>query len=702
MIIIVTAIFLDQTMQVMRRGCVVLMLCMAGTLLYAQKNRPYTIYDYLKMKTVKDVALSPDGTKVAFSVVSRRPVDEGKGNNYKELFIMPVDSREIIPILEGKNDFSEVQWTPDSRSVSCLAKFDSSLKKQVFRIPIDTKVPLRVTDVKAGIRKYSWNPAGKGLAYTSLEERPVENKLKRLGFDAEVYEEGTPDIRLFWFTEDGTATLNKEGSVFDFAWSPDGNMIAAQIAPLNLVDQEYMFKRIHLIEVESGKKQLLVDNPGKLTSMAWSPDSRHLAFVAGTDSSDPVSGSLFAVDIPNGKRWEAIHNYTLDFEGSVNKVAWKDNMTMLFSSDESVASTLREIQIGEESSTLLTEHNRVVFSEFNLAEGHLVMVANTSDHPDELYSLDLDNRQFTRLTFSNPWMSGIALARQEKISYKARDGLTIEGVLQYPIDFEEGKRYPMICVIHGGPESCIKDGWTTSYSRWGNIAAGQGYFVFMPNYRSSSGRGVAYSKMDHMDLGDEEFLDVIDGIEYLSEKGYIDKAKVGIGGGSYGGYFSALGATKYSEHFAAAIPFVGVSNQLSKVNLTDIPYEIYQVHWTIWPNEDPELFYDRSPVKYSSNSKTPTLILHGKEDTRVHPSQSLELYRQLKLHGNAPVRLIWYPGEGHGNKNTQSQLDFNLRTMRWFNHYLKGEGDPDELPPLEINYQLEKLSDTSLEAKPNP
>lgn len=255
----------------------------------------------------------------------------------------------------------------------------------------------------------------------------------------------------------------------------------------------------------------------------------------------------------------------------------------------------------------------------------------------------------------------------------------------------------MICMIHGGPESAILNGWNTSYSRWGQIAAGEDYFVFMPNYRSSSGRGVEFSKMDHGDLGDEEFLDVIDGIEYLAGKGYIDRSKVGIGGGSYGGYFSALGATKYSDHFAAAVPFVGVSNQLSKVNLTDIPNEIYLVHWRMWPNDDPALYYDRSPVKYSANNKTATLILHGEEDTRVHPSQSLELYRQLKLHGNAPVRLVLYPGEGHGNKYNPSQLDFNLRTMRWFNHYLKGEGDSKELPPIDVNYHLEKLGELELD-----
>jgi dipeptidyl aminopeptidase/acylaminoacyl peptidase len=385
-----------------------------------------------------------------------------------------------------------------------------------------------------------------------------------------------------------------------------------------------MFKNIYLINVDEKQNSLLVDVPGKLTNIAWSPDSKNLAFVAGVDSSDPVAGSLFSVQVQIESPWDQIRNYTLDFEGSVTDVKWVDNKTMIFSADESVNVTLSEIRLGEESRTVLTHQDGIVFNRIQIIDGKICMVANTRQHPNELYQFDLKKRAFKRLTVTNPWLSEIDLARQEKISYEARDGLTVEGVLQYPVDFDPEQKYPMICVIHGGPESCIKDGWTTSYSRWGNIAAAEGYFVFMPNYRASSGRGVAYSKMDHMDLGDEEFLDVIDGIEYLASKGLIDKNKVGIGGGSYGGYFSALGATKYSEYFAAAIPFVGVTNQLSKVNLTDIPYEIYQVHWTIWPNDDPELFYDRSPVKYSSNNKTPTLILHGKEDTRVHPSQSLE------------------------------------------------------------------------------
>jgi dipeptidyl aminopeptidase/acylaminoacyl peptidase len=191
-----------------------------------------------------------------------------------------------------------------------------------------------------------------------------------------------------------------------------------------------------------------------------------------------------------------------------------------------------------------------------------------------------------------------------------------------------------------------------------------------------------------MDLGDEEFLDVIDGIDYLDGLGLIDKARVGMGGGSYGGYFSALAATRYSEYFAASVVFVGVSNQISKFNSTDIPYEDYYVHWRIWPEENIELVYDRSPVKYARDNRTPTLILHGKEDPRVNPTQSLELYRQLKLHGKAPVRLVWYPGEGHGNRYSPAQLDYSLRTMAWFNYYLKGDNDRSQKPPMEVDYGL--------------
>ncbi len=664
-------------------------------------TEPFTIYDYFRLKTVAEFSVSPDGSHIAYTMNINRPIEKGKGKNFRHLYIKHIDSGETEPLITEEEYLVSLSWTPDSKMITFRAKLKNNKEYQVFGYDLDHQSYNQLTNIQGGVNQYSWNPAGRGLAFTSKETIDTNPDLIDMGFDAEVFEENIPGINLYWHYENTITKLNQSGTVFDFTWSPDGEKIAAQIAPENLVDHNYMFKDIYLIDVATKNSNLWIDIPGKLGQMAWSPDNQHLAFIAGSDISDPVDGSLFCINIKKSYIWNEVSNYTDGFLGSVTHVDWQDEKTLLFSAEESVDVGLYAVDLKKKKRQKLTGDQKIIFTSFEKQNQLIYMVADTRNHPDELYSFDLRDQTFQRETESNPWLENRKLGKQEKISYMARDGLLIEGVLIYPPDLEEGKKYPLICVIHGGPESAILDGWTTSYSRWGQIAAGQGYIVFMPNYRSSSGRGVKFSKMDHMDLGDEEFLDVIDGINFLDAKGYINRTKAGIGGGSYGGYFSALGATKYSDHFAAAIPFVGVSNQLSKVNLTDIPYEIYQVHWRIWPNDNPELYYDRSPVKYSSNNKTATLILHGKEDTRVHPSQSLELYRQLKLHGNAPVRLVWYPGEGHGNQNNTSQLDFNIRTMRWFNHYLKGEGDPNELPPLEVNYHLEKMGDLELDKGPD-
>ena len=667
--------------------------------LFSFAENPFAPHDYFRLRTIVEAVMSPDGEKIVFSMNINREMEAGKGNDYRELYVKNLKTGDISPLLTGKHYFTSLQWRPGTDMVSVLGKFNQVENNQVFGIALNSDSLVQLTDHITGIRSYAWNPMENGLAFTALEEVKEDSApLKSMGFDAEVYEEGIRNIDLYW-QRNGTLTkVNQEGCVFEFSWSPEGNVIAAQIAPLNLVDHSYMFKRIYLIDPEKGSQEKIVDNPGKLSHMAWSPDNRHLAFVAGVDRSDPVDGSLFVVDTRTPVAWEELKNYTLDMELSVSGIGWLDKNTIIYSADESVDVTLTTMELGKGQPKILYQGGEVVFTGFSTGKDHLCMKANTASHPDELYTFDLKKNRFQRETYSNDFLENIEFGKQEKISWEARDGLRIDGVLIYPVDYEPGKRYPLINYIHGGPESCVRNGWSTSYSTYGQIAAGQGYFVLMPNYRASSGRGVAYSKMDHKDLGDEEFLDVIDGIEFLANKGFIDKTKVGIGGGSYGGYFSALAATKYSEHFAAAIPFVGVTNQLSKVNLTDIPYEIHDVHWTIWPNEDPELFYDRSPVKYSTNNRTATLILHGKEDTRVHPSQSLELYRQLKLNGKAPVRLVLYPDEGHGNRNNQAQLDFMLRTMGWFGHYLKGEGNKDELPDMNVNYQLEKLGDINLDS----
>ena len=224
------------------------------------------------------------------------------------------------------------------------------------------------------------------------------------------------------------------------------------------------------------------------------------------------------------------------------------------------------------------------------------------------------------------------------------------------------------------------------------MGAGDGYAVFYPNYRGSTAYGTAFSKAHQNDYAGKEFNDIVDAKRHLVAEGITDPDRTGITGGSYGGYASAWGATALSEEYAAAVMFVGISNQISKFGTTDIPVEMYNVHSRKWPWEDWQGMLDVSPIYHVDKAETPILIMHGADDTRVAPSQSYELYRNIKVRKpDTPVRLVLYPGEGHGNRKAASRYDYNKRMLRWFDTYLKSGDRKAELPPSRP--ALELISD---------
>ena len=660
------------------------------TVLMAQGN-VFTSHDIFKMKNIGEVAISPNGKQIVYTVSTGRPFSDKPGASYKELFVLDLASGVIKSHYDKKKSFYNVGWTPDSKNLTFLAKWFKAKKTQIYTFDLKTDSATQITNSKTSIQGYAWNPNNSSIAYISSVRDTSRDTWKDVGFDAEIYEEEIPEKNLYLYdlSTKATTRLTKGIAVYTAQWNPAGDLIAAQVSEKNLIDYQYMFSKIQVINPKTKEVNVLVNNPGKLKQLVWAPDGKHIAFIAGVDINDPVDGSLFVTEVPNNKDFSKLTNYSKDFKGSVTHVEWSDASTMVYSADESVEVTLNKRSINSEKIEKIIEGGILVFRGFTISNGTVVMNANTPENPGELYTIGIGEKKLVKRTDVNPWVEKKKLGKQEKLSYQSRDGMIIEGVLIYPVNYKKGNVYPLINYIHGGPESCVKNGWSTYYSMWGQVAAGKGYFVYMPNYRGSSGRGVAYSKADQGDMGDEEFNDVLDGIDHLIKLGMVDKAKVGIGGGSYGGYFSGWGATKHSKRFAAAVSFVGISDQVSKRYTTDIPWESYYSHWTFWTYEKFELVFDRSPIKYAKDSETATLILHGKEDPRVHPSQSLELYRALKMHGNAPVRLVWYPGEGHGNRKNPARLDYNLRTLEWFDYYLKSDGDKTKKPPRDLEYGVE-------------
>jgi dipeptidyl aminopeptidase/acylaminoacyl peptidase len=448
------------------------------------------------------------------------------------------------------------------------------------------------------------------------------------------------------------------------------------------VDDDLMSRRVHVVDPASGKVLARVSNPGKLGRVAWSSDGQSIAIVSGADKNDPAEGRLMVASATSGELRDVMPGYL----GHVRHVAWKDASTLLFVGDEGVNSTIGEVRRdGTGRRTVLAAGGPVISGFARADDGTIAIVADTPEHPSEVYLLPPGVTTPKRLTESNPWLSDMRLAKQEVLTFKARDGLELQGILIRPLDGRAGRRYPLILTVHGGPEARDANGWKTSYANPGQVGAAAGFAVFYPNYRGSTGRGVEFSKLGQGDPAGKEFDDLVDAVDHLVQIGLVDRAKVGITGGSYGGYASAWGATRYTDRFAAAVMFVGISDNIAKVGTTDIANEEYLVHALKRPWEDWSFFLERSPIFHAGKSRTPTLILHGTADPRVHPTQSLALYRHLKLHGQTPVRLVWYPGEGHGNRRAASRLDYSLRLMRWMSHYLQGPGG--EPPPYEVDYR---------------
>ncbi len=659
-----------------------------------------TVADVLRTRSVTAAVISPDGNRIAYALSIPRDVlgKDDDGAAFTELHVVDT-SGNSRPYITGDVSVSEIQWTPDGRAVSFVAKRGKDEFRSLYTIDLGGGEARRVLAHENDINGYSWSPDGKRVAFLSTEPQPKKLKdLEKKGFNQTTYEESARPARIFIVTVGGSdkpRMLEMMGSASDLSWSPAGSMLAVAIAPTSLVDDSYTSKKVTIVDVESGRVLGRAENPGKLGNVSWSADGKMLAFVSVTDEHDSAAGRLVVIPTSGGATREILPNYA----GHVSDVAWRDANTIVYAGDEGVWSTIGEVRSdGSGKNTLLPTSGAAILSIDVARNGsNTALVVDSPSHPAEVYLWQSGMRQPRRLTNSNPWLASANLAPQEIVRYKARDGVEIEGLLIRPLNEKKGSRYPLLLVVHGGPEAHYRNGWLTGYSSPGQLAAARGYAVFYPNYRGSTGRGTEFTKMSFGDPGGKEFDDLVDAVDHLVKTGLADRAKVGITGGSYGGYASAWGATKLTEHFAASVMFVGISNKVSKWGTTDIPNEEHLVHAGRYPSEDWMFFLQRSPIYYAGQSRTPTLILHGKDDPRVHPSQSMELYRHLKHFGRAPVRLILYPGEGHGNRRAASRLDYALRMMQWFDHYLKGPGG--KAPPYEIDYDLAKPADAAPKAE---
>ncbi len=656
-------------------------------------SKPLTPEDILNLRYVTSAKISPDGEWVAYTLHVPRKATDQPGSAYSELYLLSVKTGETIPFITGKVNVHRIEWRPDGSSIAFLMSRGKNARTQVWMISRYGGEAVQLTHSPTSVSAFHWNPGGQEIGYLALTPPTEKEKfLKKKGFHFIYFEEDWKHRNLYlqkvgrFKAEGEPQQITHDITIWSFEYAPDGKSIAVSASEKNLIDYRYMFRKIYLLHPPEGELHPVSQNQGKLGNFAFSPDGKYLVYTAALRQSDHAVSQVYVVSLSNGE----VRNLTEpNFRGHVTWANWKDNRTIMYLAAEGVWNTLNLVNRdgGKRKVILHSRDSGVIFNPPHFSSGmkQMVFVGHTPQHPREVFYWKKE--QLIRLTNSNPWLEQRQLGKQEVIHYPARDGVEIEGILIYPVNYQENQSYPLIVSVHGGPESHYTNGWLSYYFQPGQVLAGKGYAVFYPNYRASTGYGVEFAmKWHYGNPAGTEFDDVADGIDYLIQQGIADKNRIGLGGGSYGGYAAAWFSTYYTDKVRAVCMFVGISDLISKRGTTDIPYEELYVHSGKKLEKMWDLSLKRSPIYWAHQSKTAVLILGGTADTRVHPSQSLEMYRRLKMNNHPAVRLVQYPGEGHGNRRQPGRIDVLYRTLRWYDWYVKDLHPLDgPMPPYDIS-----------------
>ena len=642
-------------------------------------NKHFTIEHLPKVQHAGNITVAPNGKLSAYTLSVPRNMVAGDEDGRADTHLYILDEKGNNRLfIGGESSISSLSFNRASDTVYFRSKRDDDTHTSLYAISVNGGEAYKVFGFETAIGDYEI--VDDTLFFVAKAKDDTED-FKDKGFNAKVYEEDTRLNQLWSVSiQGGEATsIYSGGHVSDIDVSSNGEFVLAAVAPTNLVDDSLMSRDIYTISVTSGEVTNTIDMPGKLGEFVLHNNDKDIAIIGGADINDSSDGVLMVAQADSPK----LTQLTTDALQHIVDITWKGRNILAVAHRGVESSVVEYDKKGKQKRTITTAQD-IVARSIAVGDDTVQLIADSPSHPRAVF--DVKRNKASKVTEHNAWLNELALAPQSTFMYEARDGEKVEGLLITPKGQAPEKGWPLILMVHGGPEAHYSDGWLTAYSMPGQYAAAKGYAVYYPNYRGSTGRGVAYAKQHQNDYAGKEFNDLVDGVDALVKAGLVDRARVGITGGSYGGYASMWGATALTEHFAAAVAFVGISNQVSKFGTSDIPNEMHLVHSLKWPWEDNWMnLLERSPIFHAGKANTPILILHGEKDTRVHPSQSMELYRSIKVRTNTPARLVFYPNEGHGNRRAAAQYDYALRLMRWMDTYLAEDASRDtEKPPFDL------------------
>jgi len=647
----------------------------------------WTVEAVIDTVAVGNAVISPDGQTVVYTRSRWRSAEAKPGPPWANLWRVPFAGGEPERLTTADADDSRPRFSRDGRRLAFLSARSTGdapkdgPRSRLWILPLAGGEPAALSGEKIDVAAFEWSHDGRSIAYIASDPKTEEKeKDEKAGKDARVID-GDLKPRRLWVIDVASGAAKRVSalgdlSAWDFAWSPDDKALVASVTELNRTDDSYLFKRLVVLPLE-GERRELVPVVGKVGEVVWSRDGQYIAWTGGVDASDPSLGSVFVIPAAGG----TARNLSAGREDTATTIAWLGDGHLAVSRAVGTRSALSLVDPASGAWQDLVAPGVVALgaTSWSADGARFATIAATPAHPSNVYG-GTRGEPPRRLVTSNAALEALPRGTQQVIRYPARDGVAIEAVLVQPAIIDKARRYPLLVVAHGGPESHYADAWMTFYFASAHLWAERGVVALFPNYRGSTGRGVAFAKADHKDLGGKEFTDVLDGIDFLVAKGLVDTKRVGLTGGSYGGYFTALGVTRYSERFAAGVEMFGISNWESFIGQSDIPIENSLVHWDLWCYENAKLCRERSPVAHIAKAATPTLILQGADDLRVPRAQSDELYAALKWK-KVPVEYVVYPREAHGFRERWHRIDALTRAIGWMEKYLATSAAPAAVSP---------------------
>jgi dipeptidyl aminopeptidase/acylaminoacyl peptidase len=665
----------------------ILILSLTAPALNAQQadRRAVTLEEQFAIRDVSDPAVSPDGRWVAY-VVSENDLE--KDESVSDLWLASWDGATRIQLTHTEDESeSDPAWSPNGKTLAFLSDRDDEHEaSQLWLLSLGGGEAERVTEIKDGIESFAWAPDGKRLVFTIEDGDSIEVG----GLDTTHKDTPKPIvIDRYYFKEDVTGYLRKKRThlfLFDLgtrtltqltsgdyselgpSWSPDGKWIAFGSKRQGDPDRTDNWD-VYVVEPTPGAtpRQLTTfegpdNDPTGEGPVAWSPDSKQIAYVQG----GPIKllyyagHNLAVVPVEGG----TVRVLTQNLDRNVTLPEWShDGKSILFLVEDDRTQYLASIPAGGGSVTRVYG-GRNEISEFSQAnDGRLAVTWEDPTVPAEIFALDKGKlRGLSRQNDS--LMASLRVGRTEEISVKSKDGTTINGFMVLPPDYKEGTKYPTILRIHGGPVGQFP----VDFNYMFQLFAARGYVVVAMNPRGSSGRGEQFSLGIFADWGNKDVQDVVAGVDYAVSKGIADPDHLGVGGWSYGGILTNY-VIASDTRFKAAISGAGSSNFLADFG-TDMYIREYDAELgPPWKNPDTyiKLSY---PFLHADRIVTPTLFMCGQKDFNVPLLNSEQMYQALRSLG-IETQLIIYPGQYHGISKPSYLRDRLERYLGWYDKHLK-------------------------------